>query len=249
AGVSIGLLPSFSTIVDTVGGNTLTLPITLNLHVQVEVDAGVDNLTGVLSGDGGLFKAGAGTLGLVSNNLASNTYNRDTQALDGKLVLGKFGAAGPVVAVPGNLFVGNFIGAANSAVVRLLAPDQIADTASVEVDSDGFFDLFDNSDTVGTLGMVGGLVDTGTGTLTLQGDLTATSDATVSVAMVQGHLALGAGAGSFTVNDGPGGNDLVMAAVISEVNPGASLTKLGAGQMILSSTGSSYTGGTSVNDG
>src|SRR5262249_48302094 len=108
------------------------------------------------------------------------------------------------------------------------------------------FDLFDNSETIGALNMTGGRVDSGAGILTLQGDLTATSDSAGNAATILGNLTLGSSTANFIVNPGGGAIDLVVAAAIAGLN----LTKSGAGTAEFSGgDANTYTGTTIVADG
>lgn len=78
-------------------------------------------ISGVISGDAGLTKAGAGNLHLAGS--ASNTYGGVTTMNGGNLYLAKSGGA---VAIPGNLVV-------NGGNVLQAGGNQIADTAHVTV--------------------------------------------------------------------------------------------------------------------
>src|SRR6185369_4353631 len=100
-------------------------------------------------------------------------------------------------AVPGNLTVGDSVGTAGTAIVKLLQSTEIANASNVTVNSDGKFDLNSFTDVVGGLtinsgsvsigtgqltvssvGMTGGSVSsTGAGKLSLSGNITATSGA------------------------------------------------------------------------
>jgi len=105
--------------------------------------------------------------------------------------------------------------------------------------------------TIGTLGItpVAGYnsqINSGTGTITLGGDVTFTA-ATTGQAQISGNLALGGATRNFTVGLGTGANqDLLVDAAISGSSVG--LTKAGAGRLALSGT-NSYTGPTTVSAG
>jgi autotransporter-associated beta strand protein len=106
--------------------------------------------------------------------------------------------------------------------------------------------------TIGTLGItpVAGftsVVNAGTGTLTLGGDVTFNA-ATTGQAQISGTaLSLGAANRTFTVGLGTGaGQDLLIDAPITGV--GRALTKSGAGRLALANT-NTYTGATNVSAG
>src|SRR5438132_7182680 len=237
-----------NSLVNDAGSSTLdaTLPLALSGGNFVAlVSAGQVTIAGSISGNEGLTLAAGSDAGtLVLGGVSANTYTGTTTVQDGTLVLNK--PAG-VNAVGGNVTVGNGIGVLLSDVLQLAASNQIPDTATITVQSDGFFDLFDNSEAIAALNITGGRVDSGGGTLTLQGTVTATSDAAGDAASILGNFALGTGAGNFVVTDGPvaGTNDLVLAASITG-STGLTLTAASTGQMVISAPDNAYTGGTTV---
>jgi fibronectin-binding autotransporter adhesin len=214
-------------------------------NVVVNDGPGVRDLdvTAVISGAAGLTKSGAGTMSLTGTN--ANTYTGTTTVTDGTLELDRSG----VNAVTGNLTVGDGVGGPLTAVAQLTSSNQIPDTATVVVNSDGLLAFnAGQTDTIGALNMTGGAVDTSpTGTLTVAGagGVTATSDATGLAATIDGNLVVTSGI--FNVGNGPGGDDLDVAANIGD-NGGAGLTKNGTGRMLISGT-NTYTGTTFVSDG
>ena len=137
-------------------------------------------MSSVLSGPGGIIKAGPGTL--LFNATLANTYAGPTTVSDGILDLQNglfvFSSFVPYVSVPGPLVIGN--GDLDySPVVRLLADNQIADDAAVTVNENSKLWLNTQDDTLGPLTLRGGLVNTGQGgsstspgTLTLNGNVT-----------------------------------------------------------------------------
>lgn len=202
--------------------------------VVVAPGGGLD-LSGALSGSGGLNLSGGGTLALTGT--AANAYSGTTVVAGGTLVLAKQG----VLAIPGDLTIGDGSGVD---LVRALGDDQIADAATVTINSTGVLDLNGHSDTIGGLHMTGGLVATGSGTLTLGGDVMI--DAGGGESTISGRLDPG-GLRSFYVADDPGAaiNLDVTADVVGD---GAGLVKFGFGTMRLSGA-NSYTGMTSILSG
>ncbi len=123
--------------------------------------------------------------------------------------------------------------------LQLGASDQIGDGATITVNRNGVFDLHGFNETITTLNLNGAQVTTGTGKLTLLGNVTNTSQAST----ITGNLVLGAGTHSFIpALDGV----LTVTGVISGAG---SLQKTGAGQLILSGGPNTYTGTTSVSAG
>src|SRR5262245_51605303 len=178
----------------------------------------------------GLSKFGAGTLRLTGNG--PNSFWGSTVVLAGVLELAKTNGA---QAVSGTLFIGSGLGAVNTAVVRLLAANQLPNNAKVEVARDGLLDLNNHDDTIGPLTLHSGSVATGTGSLTLNGNVTATSTA-LGAATVTGQLNLGTAARTFTVNDGSFAEDLVVQGSISAPS---GLIKEGAGKLVVRGPNSS----------
>jgi autotransporter-associated beta strand protein len=167
----------------------------------------------------------------------------------GTLLLGN--TAG--VAIPGALLVGDGVGGSNADVVRWTAPNQVANTAAVTVNSSGLLDLNNQADRIGPLTLSSGSVTTGTGTLTLGGDVT--SNATAQTATISGHVDLGGFTRTFTVARGSGAPpDLLVSAAITGplttgqimIRPG--LTKAGTGTLDLTAA-NTYVGITTINAG
>lgn len=168
------------------------------------------------AGADGLIKSGAGTLTLAGS--AANTYTGSTTLFQGTLRLNKSVANGAIGA--------GGIGTNSGTTLRLLASDQIADTANVAVA--GSFDLNGFNETIQSITLGGGSVTTGAGILTLGGDVIANTSPTT--ATISGNLTLGA-TRTFTVNDGTATTDLDVSAAITD---NKNLIKNGAGTMALS---------------
>jgi autotransporter-associated beta strand protein len=214
---------------------------------------------GSITGTGGYFsKAGAGTLTLT----ASSPFTGTTRVTAGTLLL-----SSPGKPVQGSLLVGTGFGAANSAVCRFSMPNQTANTSAVTVASDGLFDLNNNTETMGdltvnggnvtistvvltikNLTMTGGAVRATTGSLSLGGNIIATSNATTGANVVT-PVALNA-TRTITVNSGPKQPDLVINGTVSDGAATSGIFKSGAGTLdLLGSTGNTYTGMTTVSQG
>ena len=104
----------------------------------------------IQTGVGTLTKNGTGTLTLSG----LNTYTGLTTVNDGELDLNTTGG----LAISGDVTVGDTIGAAGSAILKLLQSDQIVTTAAVIVNSDGEFALNGSSNAVASLNSNGGRI-------------------------------------------------------------------------------------------
>jgi len=162
-----------------VGSTTAAINGNLNLGgdriVQVGNNAvnGDSDLTlnGVVSGPGArLIKNDLGTLELTG--AGANTFTGGLNVNDGTVLLNK--AAGTAAIAGGSVNVGDGIGSANSAVLRLNASNQISDLSALTVASDGRVDLTNLNETVGSIAGQGSIL-IGTGQLIAGGNNTSTS--------------------------------------------------------------------------
>jgi autotransporter-associated beta strand protein len=230
------------------GANTLTGTITLGNNSSFGADLGstltigAPTLGGTIaaapgSSDFGFTKFGAGTL-VLGGSIDSPVTGQVT-VLQGTMELGKTGGALPF---QGNLVVGDNRNTQTNpnATVRLTAANQIPETNffktgvnSVTVNSNGRLDLNGQNDTVGTLNMVTGRsasaqVTTGTGILTMLGDIAVSSTADSSgaspAARISGNLNLGSffsGAGGVatrTINVGDTATPNIAADLVVETS-------------------------------
>jgi len=140
-----------------------------------------------------------------------------------------------------------------SAVTRLLAANQIPNTATITINSDGLLDLFGNNETVGPLTLASGQVDgsSGSDTLTLAGTLSSSGTSSVGGANdtldVNGNT-LNVTGGTLTVTrtieDGAG-NQLVKNGLGTlEIAGGATLGGPGVDGIDIQGGTVSITGGT-----
>jgi autotransporter-associated beta strand protein len=111
------------------------------------------NIAAVLAGTAGANKTTVGTVTFSGGT--TNTYTGLTTVSAGSLVLSK--TAG-IVALAGDALV-------NGGTLQITNPNQIQDTANLEVATNGTFAMGGNSDTVNNLKLTGGAI-TGSGTLT-----------------------------------------------------------------------------------
>jgi autotransporter-associated beta strand protein len=132
--------------------------VVLSKNAEVEVDKFM-NFSGGIGGSAGLTKKGEGDL--IYSGSATNTYAGDTQVDEGALLLDKSTFD---VSVPGNLYIGDGIGGADSDVVRLLKESQIPDSTRIVVATSGLFDLNNKIEYFGAL-EGGGHVALGSGNI------------------------------------------------------------------------------------
>jgi autotransporter-associated beta strand protein len=209
------------------GTNTLSGTLTLAADSRINADAGTLTLSNTLTGSGknltfggagnttvsGVITTGAGTVTkdgagtLTYSGSTANTYTGTTTINAGTLVFNK--TAG-VNAIAGNLVVGDGTG---TDTVRLDQGNQIADTASLTLNTGGVFNLNGLSETVAGLHSTasGSQVQLGAGALTIAnttassyaGTLTGNGSLTKSGS---GRLTLSGSSGSYsgttTVNAG-----------------------------------------------
>jgi autotransporter-associated beta strand protein len=222
------------------------------------------------SGAGTVTKTGTGTLQLAGTT--ANTQTSDFEVKRGVVELNK--TAGTNAITGANLLIG-FAGAQNeTATVRLLASNQIANTTAVSLRSSNTgsvatLDLNDNADTIGSLTMgtttgSGVLVRTGAGgTLTVAGNITLNSDRsgndsgtnagnvriTGTGAANTGTLNLGGGTRTITVQTTATGTGIGNAdAIIDTAITNGGVVKEGSRALVLTGQ-NTYTDGTTINDG
>jgi len=130
-------------------------------------NADVDTtITGVISGGTGSFnKTDLGVLELAGTT--SNTFTGGFQVSDGTVILNK--TSGSDTTGGGNaVTVGDNVNAAGTAILKLGQSNQIKDTATVTVNSDGKFDLNGLTEQIGAIAGTGN-IETRAGTLTIRG--------------------------------------------------------------------------------
>jgi len=220
---------------NSAGLNTISNNITLGSagDCLVNVATGAKLfLGGTLSGSVGLIKTGGGTNTLGGG--FSNTYGGATTVSNGLMELSKFGSA--AAAIPHDLIIGN---GATGSIVRNLAGAEIADIGNVTVNRLSTWDLDNFNETISALTLSGGSVTTGTGLLTLGGNLT--SLGSITAASISGLLSLGGVTRTFSVGSGSASPDLLISADIREGSASAGITKAGVGQLTLSGS-NNFTG-------
>ena len=214
------------------GSNELTFSGTIALDGNISFsNTALTTFSGPVNSSGVFVKNGAGTL-LLSGSAANVIKN--TLLYSGLLQLNKTVADG---AISGSLQISRN-GA--TAVARLLASNQIADSSDVSIEPGGLLDLNGYSDTVGSLTMLYGRVTTGTGTLSLTtGTLTSYGGSSVS-----GNLNAG---GASLVLDVSSNGDLIELDIPAVISNGG-LVKTGEAGLRLSGS-NTFSGGVQLKKG
>lgn len=220
-----------------VGSNTITMGGAGDILINAFVGSSGDT--------GGFIKTGSGTVTFYGDR---NFYTGTTTVNDGTLVLDTLNDIyNPDQTILGDLVIGDGIGAAESAIVRFgsgIADDKIANTSNITINSDGLLDLNLRDDTVNAITITGGRITTGTGILTILGNLT--TNASSQSAQIDGYLDLDGATRTFTIADGAAASDLTINAGINF----GSIVKDGTGTMTITSNNTiGYGGTTTVNAG
>ncbi len=194
-------------------------------------NSGQTTLSGTVSGAGGLSKTGAGTLTLNS----ANTYQGGTTVQSGTIALGNNASLGT-----GTLtFNGATVTAQSNATLTMA--NAIALTSNGTWNTNGF-----NTSLSGNLTGAGALTKTGTGNLTLTGSNNYSGGTTVSAGTLTGNTS--SLQGNITNNAAVEFNQTTTDVYAGNMSGSGSLTKSGAGQLVLTGT-NNYTGGTTISAG
>ncbi len=207
-------------------------PVNVNAFT-LTVDAESSNVvfSSTLSGTGGLILS-SGVLTLAGSG--SNNLTGAVRVDGGTLQLAQSGGT----ALIGRLTIGSSQGNARSATVLLLGSNQIADAALVCVNATGFLNLAGQKSNLASLTLAGGEVETGMGTLTLDGDLTTSS----GTSTLGGILTIAGGSRGFNIANGATLN------LTATIGGSGTLTKTGAGTLVLAGN-SSFAGTVTVTAG
>ncbi|MDZ4817070.1 MAG: autotransporter-associated beta strand repeat-containing protein [Verrucomicrobiota bacterium] len=206
-------------------GNTLTLN-----------GAGDIRFNSSVSGTGGLIKNGTGTSTLAG---ASNSFTGDTYVYGGVLVLNTSNSH------PGNVIIGDGVSAGTSTLRYEALNNQLNDSVGVTVNNNGLFNLNGMTDTIGSLTLSGGSVQTLAGKLTMNGSITSLNNSTT--ASINGNLGLGASTRTIYVEDGSNPSDLL---INGPIDGAGGVLKTGSGTLTYGgTTANTYTGITTVSNG
>jgi autotransporter-associated beta strand protein len=210
---------------DMIFGGTLQLgTVGSPVSLTIQGNDGELDFNNAISGFGSITQASEGTTVFSG---PGNTYSGATDVQSGTL-----GLAAAAVAVPGDLTI-------VAAAVTFDADNQLAQTASVTVTNAGQLNLNGHSNQITNLSLSTGEVDTAAGTLSVSGNITATS----GNSLITGNLAM-AGAGLREIIVTPSSSLTATAAIQGT----ATLDELGGGMLILTAR-NTYTGGTRLDQG
>ncbi|HEV3082674.1 MAG TPA: autotransporter-associated beta strand repeat-containing protein, partial [Gemmataceae bacterium] len=185
--------------VDNVSGNNVwNGPIILDGDSAIVVRNALETLTAASSisesvGGSSLIFNGPGTLAMTGGVTFDNSYTGATFVNSGTVTLAKTPG---VLAIPGDLVIGDGIGAPQSAVVRLLQDGQLSSTnTNITINSDGYLDLNGHTTSFASLTLNGGSFNTGpnnnitiTGNVTVNGSTLEVGDN--STLTIDGNLTL-----------------------------------------------------------
>jgi len=263
-GMTAGLI-----LTDNIGANFFRLGSKTLTVGGANLDSTVSGVIadgGTAGGVGGsIVKVGTGTMTYAGS--APNTYTGTTFVNEGTLVLSK---NADVDAIAGPLVVGDGLGAAGTALLRVMS-DLNIDGRPVTVNADGLFEVsLNNDEHIGSLTVNKGDISVEAGALDVGGPLAMTGGAIgglgkvfLSDAMIQATSDSDGAAATvsapvelvrtvpftFTVGDGPGATDLLISGTIGESGAsGKSIAKAGGGVMVLSGS-NSYGGSTTITGG
>ena len=229
------------------GTNSASITGNLDLSAGDHVFTTFDNsgvasdfvIDGVISGLGGFKKSGIGTLEIRGTAGTPNTFAGGAAVLNGTLLLNDSGIN---EAIPGQLTIGDGIGANGTAIVQLAQSTEISDGSGVTIFSDGTLDLNGKNDAIGGMNFIGGLAKTGIGSLLINGDIIVSDSPTTAV--ISGKLGLNGATRFITVADGAAATDFQIDAVVSN----GGLLKKGPGHMVLTGN-NTYAGPTMIDAG
>jgi len=241
-----------------VNGNTDAVNRDVIISADI-VDNGLGTLTLVINAGDGRGTGLGGLLGAESTNLTgNNTYTGGTFVNAGRVILNNPNANGTTFTAigSGNLTISGGASTNGSTFdefttkVVFGASDQIANTATVAILGAAQLNLNNFSQTLAgvTFNNTGGhtpTLATGTGTLTLNGDITASGQNLGTISTITGKIDFGAVTRTITVNpvawNGKILNPILPNLLISAVIDGTNIVKTGAGTLRVSAA-NGYTG-------
>lgn len=226
-------------------GNSLTIAtnIVLSGPATIDVIGGATEFTieGVISGVGPLTKIGEGTLELAGNG--ANTFSGELLAEQGVLLLSKLSGS----AVQGDLIIGT---SDTTATARHTRSANLG--GAVTVNGGSLYDLDGVNESIDSLTLNGGGdVQTGTGLLTLDGDIAVNAGLALigSTSTIDGRLGVGSGTRNIIVAETGGiGGDSADLRINAQISGSAAIIKGGTGDLSLTGA-NTFTGQLTVQDG
>ena len=217
---------------------------TLECYIATNASITVRSALRHATPNSGLFKEGPGTL--ILDPIEDNTFDGGTLVNDGLLSLQgshvNFGFQVSDITVPGPLVVGNNSSTAAQPRCHVDFSHQIADNADVTVRRNGKLFFAGASDTIGSLTLVGGSVETSNATVALNGNVLAQDSGNAQPSQIQGRLSLGNLSRHFNVvSNAVLDVSAVIAGGISSNVP-AGIIKEGLGQMNFTSASNTFGG-------
>lgn len=230
---------SSSTILQASGVSGWGSNVVLNADLQIQSLSGTFDISGAISGTGGLTKELSGTLRFSGSS--ANNYDGPTTVNEGVLELAKASA----INSSSLLTIGDGVGGVGADIVRYFASNPVNSAVPIRILDSGLLDMNGFSDSLGVLTLIGGDITTGVGTLSMSGNLFATSTSAGGSANISGILNLGASTRTFTVTNGPITPDLTISAQV--IGTGG-IIKAEGGMMSLQNS-NTFSGAVTVNDG
>lgn len=217
---------------------TIALPEDATIRGAAASD--IINISGVISGAGGLTTTGNGRV--ILSGSQPNTYSGTTH-VKSTLHLGK---SNDVTAIAGPLIIGEFNNYnSDTDIVATLASDQIANNVPVTIHPSGLLNISTNEEALSDILMAGGQIDSTTGTLWLFGNLKSTNVFLFGAGTISGKLSL---AGFTRTIHLPEDGDLKITATISGIGLADGIVKTGDGILHLHGA-NTYPGITTINGG
>ncbi len=219
--------------------NSWAGPISMASPVRVSIPNSPSyvNLSGPITGDGGIIKTGPGTL--ILSGPSGNSYTGDTEVREGTLELAKVAGSGVAIR-NGQLRIGDGLGGASADRVVYRANNELWSTVTILIASSGLLDLNGFADTVGPIIFSGGRAASGSGGILHLGGTVTTFGGTGSL---EGRVDLPA-TRTFNVSEAAG-SDLSLSA---QVTGTGGITKTGPGHLYLANA-NTYQGVTTVSEG
>lgn len=249
------LIKTGAGVLELSGANAFTGAIDVNGGtLRVNSDSNLGNTANTIQFNGGTLNVG-GTFTATATR--THTANAGGATLDIDAVqtyslnaINQLTGSGAITKQGGGTLVlgntMNFSGplAINDGTVRNNTHDVLNNNVPISIAAGATLDLNNFNDTVGPLSFTGGTAQSGSGTMTLNGDVTGNASSTT--ASISGQLDLGGSTRIFSIADGAAGPDMDVSASIS--GPGLGLIKTGAGTLQVSGV-NSYTGETDIQQG